>query len=218
MKEAQDGYVVLEEVHEETFIRFGEYIYTGDYNAADPQTVLTESQNEHESSLTADDGWGEFGLSSKKSQFLPLKSPPAFADLEFSVSNEPPFSIDPMVRANKSPAEDYTDVFMSHIHLYAFADAYNVDSLKSLICRKLHQTLKHYTLYPQRVGDIITLIEHSYQNTSELEYEKEPLRSLIAHYTASNFKLLVQSQAFQDVLAKGGSFVKDVSQRVADRL
>jgi len=49
MAEAHEGRAWLEDTDEETFIRFGEYLYTGDYTPAEPIILLAHPQIEQES-------------------------------------------------------------------------------------------------------------------------------------------------------------------------
>ncbi|EGX87867.1 hypothetical protein CCM_09490 [Cordyceps militaris CM01] len=51
--EATDGYTVWEEVDEDTFVRFGQYVYTGDYEGSPPREPPPAEE------ATADSGTGE---------------------------------------------------------------------------------------------------------------------------------------------------------------
>jgi hypothetical protein len=43
MSESQSGFAVLDDVDKQTFLRFCQYVYTGDYAAADPDILLHSS-------------------------------------------------------------------------------------------------------------------------------------------------------------------------------
>lgn len=49
MIEAREGHAWLEDTDEETFVRVGEYLYTGDYTPAEPDILLAQSQIGQES-------------------------------------------------------------------------------------------------------------------------------------------------------------------------
>jgi hypothetical protein len=49
MAEAREGHAWLEDTDEETFVRVGEYLYTGDYTPAEPDVLLAHSQIGQES-------------------------------------------------------------------------------------------------------------------------------------------------------------------------
>jgi hypothetical protein len=49
MVEAREGHAWLEDTDEETFVRVGEYLYTGDYTPAEPDILLDHSQIGQES-------------------------------------------------------------------------------------------------------------------------------------------------------------------------
>jgi hypothetical protein len=241
MQEAQEGHACLEDVDEDTFVRFAEYIHVGDYNVSSPQVVPVELPKSDSSSqagenlpefaaeetleghnpIPVEDQWAMWttGASrnarTRKSQAHAL---PLFADLVYPYPEELAFPINAVGRKNAGPTEDYSEVFLCHARAYVFAEKYQVTGLKKLVCYKLHQTLHKFTIYAPRVGDIIGLIQYSYRNTPELEHSEEPLRNLLAHYAASNFKQLVQTAEFQELLAEGGAFAKDVSKKVSERL
>jgi hypothetical protein len=78
-------------------------------------------------------------------------------------------------RANTVPSEDYSEVFLSHAHLYIFAEKYDIQPLKRLALKLLHQTLAIFTPWPECVGDIVTLIRFIYKNTARPQSGEEPM-------------------------------------------
>ena len=103
-------------------------------------------------------------------------------------------------RRNRESCEDYTDVFLCHARLYVFADKWDIGLLKQLSLHKLHQTLSVFTLYKERVGDIVTLMRYSYDNTPHPPSTEDPLRSLLIHYATCVVETLVQSSEFKALL------------------
>ncbi|OBT70605.1 hypothetical protein VF21_10358, partial [Pseudogymnoascus sp. 05NY08] len=65
------------------------------------------------------------------------------------------------VRQNSAAEEDYTSVFLGHARLYVFADKWGIEDLRSLSLHKLHQTLRTFTLYSARLGDVVELIRYT---------------------------------------------------------
>ena len=59
---------------------------------------------------------------------------------------------------NSHAKQDYTGVFLAHARLYVFANKYGIEPLESLSLHKLHATLKSFTLYRARIGDILKLV------------------------------------------------------------
>lgn len=103
-------------------------------------------------------------------------------------------------RRNRESCEDYTDVFLCHARLYVFADKWDIGLLKQLCLHKLHQTLSVFTLYEERVGDIVTLMRYIYNNTFHSSSTEDPLRSLLIHYATCVVETLVQSSEFKALL------------------
>lgn len=65
-------------------------------------------------------------------------------------------------RQNTEARECYTEMFLSNARLYAFAVEFDIFSLQSLIEFKIHKTLQEFTLFHQRIPDVIVLIEYVY--------------------------------------------------------
>ena len=67
----------------------------------------------------------------------------------------------------ESEPEDYTDILISHERVDIFAEKYDIQPLKALALDKLQGTLDSFWLYPERTGNISTLLKYVYANTGE---------------------------------------------------
>ena len=114
-------------------------------------------------------------------------------------------------------AFDYTEV-RCHVRLYAFAERYQITSLKNLVLRKLHKTLTDTNFHPQRGGELVGLLDLVYESTLGLLSRDEPLRTLLTLYVAWHFEELAPLKEFQCFLEAGGTCVNDVCQKVSQRL
>ena len=159
--------------------------------------------------------WGGFGSTnskkgkSKKGSHWP-QSRTAKADIRDSFNSRerksavkgpsPP-------RGNTSPAEVYSDVFLSHARLYVFAEKYDIQILKMLALDELHATLKVYNLYPERTSDIIDLLRYVYCNTSEPSEGVEDLRTLMTQYMGCEMDILTKDEDFKGFMIEDGGAV-----------
>ena len=123
----------------------------------------------------------------------------------------------PPPRPNMLPSEDYTEVFLCHARLYVFAEKYDIQPLKMFAIHRLHQLLKVYRLYPERVVDITSLMRYVYANT-RADDKAEPMRALLMHYVGCEMNTLVNSEIFKAFLEEGGSFVGDFLGIVSKRI
>ena len=124
----------------------------------------------------------------------------------------------PRPRANKTPEEDYTAVFLSHAQLYVFADKYDIQSLKVLALEELHATLGIYHLYSERTGDIIGLLRYIYGNTGEPRGGVEDMRTLIMEYVDGEMDMLTKDEDFKDLMIEdGGPLLGDFMAMVGRR-
>ena len=108
---------------------------------------------------------------------------------------------------NSHAKQDYTGVFLAHAGLYVFADKYGIEPLESLSLHKLHITLKSFTLYRARVGDILKLVRYAYENGPD--YEKNKLRTLVSEYVACEIDTIGETKRFLALMEEGGPFVRD---------
>ena len=167
MAEAQQGFAVLKEVDEDTFIRFVQWAYDGYYSSAehgpkphdnhDKFTPTVMSFRQIPTKRPFAETWGssdeDLSLpSAKKRQGLKESF------MKRTCTTRPDYITLPRPRANKDPTEDYTDVFLCHARLYVFAEQYDIQLLKAQAFSELQLTLTSYTLYPERTGDIVALM------------------------------------------------------------
>lgn len=108
---------------------------------------------------------------------------------------------------NSHANQDYTGVFLAHARLYIFADKYGIKPLESLSLHKLHATLKSFTLYRARVGDILKLVRYAYKNGPGCERNK--LRALVSEYIACEIDTIGKTKRFLALMEEGGLFVRD---------
>ncbi|KAK2759335.1 hypothetical protein FQN54_002813 [Arachnomyces sp. PD_36] len=111
---------------------------------------------------------------------------------------------------NDKPSTDFTPVFLSHVELYIFADRYDVPDLRDLCLYKLHQTLIHFIIFPERVGDISRMVEYVYNETPEKEGESDRLRELVAHYASVSLEDLMVDREFEEEILLIPGFAKDI--------
>ncbi|KAH7165585.1 hypothetical protein EDB81DRAFT_258188 [Dactylonectria macrodidyma] len=117
-------------------------------------------------------------------------------------------------RQNNDPFESYRPVFLSHATLYTLADKYGVEDLKALTLRRLHASLMAFTIFRERIPDLVALVYVIYRNT----IEKDPARKLIAAFFSCIGKDVRDSPDFRVALRCEGDFAHDVFQEVAKRL
>ena len=112
-------------------------------------------------------------------------------------------------RANFSPSEDYTEVFLSHARVYVFAEKYDIQPLKRLALKVLHETLSVFFMWPGCVDDIVPLFGFAYNETFEPDFGVEPMKYMLHLYMCVEMSLLSGSKAFQDALDENRDMLED---------
>ncbi|PNP55951.1 hypothetical protein THARTR1_03888 [Trichoderma harzianum] len=192
MKESQEHCVCWEDIDETTFLRFGEWAYTGDYKPEEPEILLDASQI----------------AISKRATKKPNASKPETVATSLASFKEPDetwshcASTSTYNRNNTESCEDYSGVFLSHARLYVLADKYDIKQLRDLSAHKVWATLKEFTLYPERMGDVVGLVRYAFQNT----LEKDKLRALLKDFCACIVEDLCKGQGFQDLICETPEF------------
>ncbi len=223
LSEAKQGFALLNDVDESTFVRFIRWTYTRDYPAPEHTWVETgegkdmpeglKSEAAQKEASTSDDlpaSWGGWGAKNKKKKKKSSSSVNTSLKESF-ISQFDYWSSDllPGPRSNMHPQEDYTEVLLSHARLYVFAEKYDIQHLKRLSRQKLQHTLAIYTLYPERVGDITTLLKYVYANTSETIDGVEDIRTMLAHYVGTEMDTLIKYGEIKDLMLDNGEILGD---------
>ncbi|KJZ71599.1 hypothetical protein HIM_08993 [Hirsutella minnesotensis 3608] len=224
-KESESKEVVWEAVDEKTFVRFCEYIYTGDYQDEVPKTnqapnklvledelsVASHLKIRHEEEGSGDDMGdaydsvsGEVKTAKREQQwesFLNAWYPDSRPNRAFQA------------RENDDQAFEYTEVFLCHARLYTFADYHGVAPLMELSIHKLHQILVKFILYDERVEDIVKLLEYCFTTDTP-----QALRHLLVHYASCQVEKLWEIQAFRDLVGKHGDLSVELINEMLPRL
>lgn len=223
MQEATSGTVIWEDVEEDTFGRFAQFVYAGDYDTPSHTTVedhsqlppLDKAEEQHDESRLLKGNWDEpdsipqKGLRSKKGfRFSELRYPGPTRSNPFNMRKQP--------RQNKSSKEDYRPIFLAHARLYVLGEKYGIQTLKAKVLQKLHLTLCHFTLYKACVGGVVDLIRYTYANTPSLK-DMDQLRELVIHFVADKSSDLVGSKRFLALIEEGGPFSRDLVALMLER-
>lgn len=238
MAESLAGEAKWTDVDRETFMRFIQFAYIGDYSVpvmvANPivqiarQDVDEENAGEAEPEI-ADDNWANFGTpmkSKKKSHHiqvpkLPRPLPKPFKSLTYPLlkpRSNFAHTCDPAI--NKGSNENISEVLLMHASLYVFAEKWGVDSLKKLTLFKLHQTMSILWLDLPKVPHIVKLARYVYsdERTPDLNNGIDQLRELVCLYVAANTEVMSEHPTFIELIEEGGAFVRDLWKHVVPRI
>lgn len=275
MSEASEGKATFEDVTNDTFERFCQFAYTGDYTTPEFKTAVLPPSDEaskrietkvvsmvlpvvepHESQLLEDtwgglavpkkskktskkkggfmdqsmaesellqeeenNGWGSFAVTKKSKQTAKLQAlRQTFEAFSFNTDRNDRVADLCAVRQNTCASEDYTPVFLSHAHLYVFADKWGITDLKQLALFKLHQTLRSFTLYAARRPDIVELLRFAYDNTPDCVDDVDELRSLLMCYVGYELEGLNCCEEFVALVVEGGDITRDVFRVMMKRI
>lgn len=198
-REGLEKCATWESVDQQTFIRFGQFAYTGSYNAAKPSTQPPASdlpndtetiQSSQENTLAASKP------TKKKTISLANSATQQRAWQDFLKERRYLFksAAEPPIEKNNDPMQDYTDVFLSHAKLHVLADCYGIESLMRLTLYRLHCTLCHFKLFNERTGDIIELLTYCYVEGPD------DLKELVSTYAVCYLPKLWVAKGFQTLL------------------
>ncbi|KAL6150901.1 hypothetical protein ACJQWK_10756 [Exserohilum turcicum] len=236
MTESQTGTAQYPDVEPEDFARFVEYAYRHDYTVPCWAQDETYTENEFVPSPPADKescpaapkpvpepvdttraSWRPFSHHQRRSWFnlMHTKNPVhvEFEERNYLTSTQPKTvllaAFEPQY--NTAPHQDFTPVFLAHARLYTFACMRLVDPLKYLALHKLHKTLLDFTLYEQRVSDVVELARYAYQQGEDRKDDViiDELRKLVVDYMVREVSTFRESPVFRTHLHKGGEFFAD---------
>lgn len=171
LSEARQGFAVLDDVDEGTFLRFVRWTYSNDYPAQEHRSVDPFEDPAPTKDTTTAGPNTRISSSGRIVKKKKKKTKPAVMgylreSFIYSQLDVEPFSyIVPAARANEGPDEDYIPVFLGHARVYVFAEKYDIQDLKLLALQKLQHQLAIHTLYIERVCEIMSLLKYVYANT-----------------------------------------------------
>jgi hypothetical protein len=214
MAESKSKMVLWEEVDEETFLRFCEFAYSGDFDLR-PFLPLPQS---NPFVPKKDDDEGSVKEVQERRELLLLGALPekerikeAFVRKKFEVAvragpiPQPPFSPSGSLSSYKTDS-----TFMSLARFYAFADSYEVRSLRGLILTKFHkEMLKRFTRFSggcPPVMEMVKLACWTFRNTKE----DDPLRELVVHYFLYCKDDIGHTEEFLTLVEMGGPFMREL--------
>lgn len=236
MKEAEDGCTAWENVSEDTFVRFGQYIYTGDYQGAAPLTPPVveglgaaaadeDPLAENLEDLCVNTPRNETTKKKSKSSSIAVAEPSS-CRTNALLSTKATWSEFKSLRSyecsggcysrptdNDHYSIEYEDVLLSHARVHALAEYYMIEPLAQLSLHKLHKILCHFRLYRKRKRDIVALLTFCYEEDA---YPR--LRDLVNAYAACYFKDLWQNAEFRDFFASRADFSLAITGNVVDRM
>lgn len=177
--------------------------------AEEPAAEEPEAEPALESPRAFGYGWGSYSQTHSRSRASRKVNLRRSFDTKFICSTLPRQHIinSCEITPNSHAKQDYTGVFLAHAGLYVFADKYGIKPLGSLSLHKLHMTLKSFTLYRARIGDIVKLVRYAYENGPD--YESNKLRALVSEYVACEIDTIGKAKRFLALMEEGGLFVRD---------
>ncbi len=231
MAEAQTGTAIWEEVDEDTFARFTQFMYTGDYPPPSHDTIIYSPAVTHndadieertsppaEPAQDLDWGSGSFTTSKKEKKKRPqIVERVQFHDMVYKVPHLSNFKDMYKIRPNESSTEDYTPVFVGHAQLYVLAEIWDIKPLKALVLSKLHATLCEYKPYEARYGDVVELIRYTYEHTP-CRKRMDPLRGLVTQYVAHEQTQIAGSEPCLELIESGGPFARDLVSMLLEKI
>ena len=219
LSEAKQGFALLNDVDEATFVRFIRWTYNGEYPAPEyTWTGAREVMKELKAGTTQKGSWADVARG-RRTVVKEESRSKLHTSLKESFISEYDYSnpeLPPGPRRNRDPHEDYTEVFLAHARLYVFAEKYDIQPLKKLCYQKLQRTLAIYTLYPERVGDITSLLKYVYANTAV--GGTECIRTMLAHYVGAEMDTLNKYGDIKDLMWQNEDILGDFLMMFASKI
>lgn len=220
MKESIERRVIWKEISEEVFIDFSQYIYTGDYDGAKPsKREIPGGVAPFRVSPVGNTGWIPPHLRGKGRSESSSGTKKRLLWRKF-------LALDPLPLQDSSPSlgssadYDYTDVFLSHVRMYVFADYYGIDRLQILALHKLLRALILFDDEGGGCGDIIQLVRYSFEKTVFVDTwgQDDGLRSLVCLYAACKVEDLWKDTEFRELAKTLPDFSAGIIAAMLDRL
>lgn len=244
-KDSTEHKILLEDWDPQTVGRLLEWLYTGDYEspfpAEAPQPKAENLEVPAQNTSVHPNPDAKVPQSSPKNESAKGSQRPlmSLADIPFNKA-EPelrPSNAEAFKQwASKYPHSpcvlNFEAALLTHARLYALADYMLLPALQAQIFQRLKAlfsfistaaytsssgvaTLSLPLANTPVIGNIITLIQYVYANTTRLESEDEPLRELISTFVALHYDQFDdEGGEVLEFMAQGGDFQGDVHDKV----
>lgn len=212
--ESYEHKILLQDWDEATVGRLVQFLYTGDYRypgaSSSPEKPLTDV-GETESVPSAPDGL-------RNSPLTPLAE---CVDGAGWKHHGLPVTYAAWLENVDTTEFNFEETLLAHATVYTLAHYKSIEALKALAHGRLSHTL--LKLHPFRhnlhlAGNIAILASYVYANTDTLTSSQEPMRRIVSQYVALNFEAWQVNPVAEQMMCRGGDFVKDVLQKICRRL
>ena len=177
----------LEVVDEFTFGRCCQFVYTGDYSVPEPGFTMASSDG---NKMTLEPDIQQDLEDIRNNRFHPAQLLNVPNMLQKYV-DDADLAYKP--RPNATPEEDYSEIFLCHAHLYRFALQSEWTSLCIITYTRLLLTLGKFTLFQERIADIVRLLHFVFQKRHG---QSDALHHLLLDYIVWNMPSLEKDAGF----------------------
>ena len=242
-KDGSECKIVLEDWDPKTVGRLLEWLYSGDYESPSPAEAPhfdVESSGTRVSETTVPSKQGADlpcitpkKIESARGSNRPLTSLQHiyFDEASPNLARLYAETFEPWAkRFEQDPSTlNFEATLLAHAKLYALADYMLLPALQAQAFDRLKAVLTvispcPYTFYPAFripianlpvIGNLVTLIQYVYANTTRLESKEEPLRELVSTFIVSNYDQFSDDGGLvQTFMEQGGDFHGDVHDKM----
>ncbi|KAI1267757.1 hypothetical protein F5Y18DRAFT_443537 [Xylariaceae sp. FL1019] len=230
MKESRERCAEWPEMDEETFIRFCEFAYTGDYKVAKPKVIDKRERTDVDNAKNKPHDRNHciatyvpepLSCSNTKQQpELPTKKDRLtleFVNRKYQVPEAGHKDQEEIESAIDKDDLSYRDELLSIARLYVVGDYYDIERLRILSLQKLHTSLGAFNyLVDVDIEDLSALADYTYENTIRNLTNKDGLRDLVSTFIACNAEAMWANPHFQAAL-ECVEFSRDIIERLLSK-
>lgn len=196
MKESVEQCVHWEEEDPETFMRFGDFVYSGKYYVEKPQKRRSEASAGIK--RTAPEG---FSRNDKEPKYSTYYRPAEIENLFSRFNRMYPTLPEPRDHIDASADKDSGPVFLAHAKVYVFAKYHDIRALQILSLRNLRELLSVFQLTTESLPDFVKLFKYCFDNTSDHgKRAGDELQNLLCLYAAGRMAQLNENDEFRGIV------------------
>ncbi|VUC20983.1 unnamed protein product [Clonostachys rosea] len=206
-----------DDIDEQSFLSFWEFVYTGDYDVSDATYSSSGSTDASSNDDREEATGGQNGSFSSKERYRHEDEADCMQQgeehprgmLTSNVKNRqrPTMTWSDHVLGTEYPQDvkdgDFPGAFVHHARVYVLADRYAIPRLMNLSIHKLGTVMKNCTKAEDKAQGIMALLQLCYTNLVP-----DRLTRLTIHHAADSILRLWQLEEFQDLLDKQAALSK----------